>query len=64
MTRWGYEPFKEPFLESFQGATSLPFGYLILDLHPHTPSTQRVRTNTLPMQQRFTTIDLREKENT
>ena len=30
--------------ESFQDATSQPFGYLMLDLHPRTQNIQRVRT--------------------
>ena len=34
-------------LESFQDATSKPFGYLVMDLQPRTPNIQRVRTNIL-----------------
>ena len=33
--------------ESFQDATSKPFGYLVMDLHPRTPNIQRLRTNIL-----------------
>lgn len=33
--------------ESFQDATSKPFGYLLMDLHPRTPNIQRLRTNIL-----------------
>ena len=43
-----------PFVwESFQDATSQPFGYLMLDLHPHTQNIQRVRTRILPTEHRF-----------
>ena len=30
-------------LESFEDATSSPFGYLVMDLHPWTPNIQRLR---------------------
>ena len=43
-----------PFVwESFQDATSQPFGYLMLDLHPRTQNIQRVRTRILPTEHRF-----------
>ena len=35
-------------LESFQDATSRPYGYLMLDMHQLTPDNMRVRTNILP----------------
>lgn len=35
-------------LESFEDATSNPFGYLVMDLHPRTPNIQRLRTKILP----------------
>ena len=34
--------------ESFQDATSHPFGYLVLDLHPRTQNIQQLRTRILP----------------
>ena len=38
-----------PFVwESFQDATSQPFGYLMMDLHPRTPDIQRLRTRIFP----------------
>ena len=43
-----------PFVwESFQDATSQPSGYLMLDLHPRTHYTQRVRARILPTEHRF-----------
>ena len=43
-----------PFVwESFQDATSQPFGYLMLDLHLRTQNIQRVKTRILPTQHRF-----------
>ena len=43
-----------PFVwESFQYATSQPFGYLMLDLHPCMQNIQRVRTRILPTEHRF-----------
>ena len=43
-----------PFVwKSFHGATSQPFGYLMLDLHPRTQNIQRVRTRILPSEHRF-----------
>ena len=43
-----------PFVwESFQDATSQPFGYLMLDLHTRTQNIQQVRTRILPTEHRF-----------
>jgi len=43
-----------PFVwESFQDATSHPFGYLMLDLHPPTQKIQRVRTKILLTEHHF-----------
>jgi len=41
----GHVPFA---WESFQDATSQPYGYLVMDLHPQTPAVQRLRTNIIP----------------
>ena len=38
----------EYWLESFNDATTRPYGYLLLDLHQLTPENTRPRTNTLP----------------
>ena len=35
-------------LDSFHDATSKPFGYLLLDMHPTTQENMRLRTNILP----------------
>jgi hypothetical protein len=35
-------------LQSFQDATTRPYGYLLLDLHQLTPENMRLRTNILP----------------
>jgi hypothetical protein len=35
-------------LDSFHDATSKPFGYLLLDMHPTTQENLRLRTNILP----------------
>ena len=41
-------PHKVPFvMESFQDATTRPYGYLLFDLHPSTPEEYRLRTNIL-----------------
>ena len=32
-------------MESFQNATSIPYGYLLFDLHPSTPDDYRLRSN-------------------
>ena len=32
-------------MESFQDATSQPYGYLLFDLHPSTPDDYRLRSN-------------------
>ena len=34
-------------LQSFQGATAKPYGYLLLDLHQLTPDNMQLRTNIL-----------------
>lgn len=36
------------FMEAYNDATSLPFGYLVLDLKPSTPDCMRVRSRILP----------------
>jgi hypothetical protein len=38
-------------LESFEDATSKPFGYLVLDHHPRSYDEKRVLTNILPSEQ-------------
>ena len=43
-------------LESFQDATSKPFGYLVMDLHPRTPNIQRLRAKLLPATQTYSVI--------
>lgn len=43
-------------LESFQDATSKPFGYLVMDLHPRTPNIQRLRAKILPATQTYPVI--------
>ena len=41
-------PHKVPFvMESFQDATTKPYGYLLFDLHPSTPEEYRLRANIL-----------------
>ena len=47
--------------ESFQDATSKPFGYLIMDLHPRTPNIQRLRTNILSGSHSYPVIYMDEK---
>ena len=42
--------------ESFQDATSHPFGYLVLDLHPRTQNIQRLRTRILPTSHSYPVI--------
>ena len=37
--------------ESFQYTTSQPYGYLVMDLHPRSPSTLQIRSNILPSSQ-------------
>ena len=39
--------------ESFQDATSRPYGYLLCDLKPETPSDIRLRTNIFPGETQF-----------
>ena len=40
-------------VQSFQDATKKPNGYLLLDLHQHTPENMRLRTNILPGQKQI-----------
>ena len=42
--------------ESFQDATSNPFGNLVLDLHPRTRNIQRLRTRILPTSHSYPVI--------
>ena len=39
--------------ESFQDATSRPYGYLLCDLKPETPTVFRLRTNVFPGETQF-----------
>ena len=39
--------------ESFQDATSRPYGYLLCDLKPETPTVFRLRTNVFPGDTQF-----------
>ena len=39
--------------ESFQDATSTPYGYLLCDLKPETPTVFRLRTNVFPGETQF-----------
>jgi hypothetical protein len=36
--------------EAFKDSTSIPFGYLLIDLKQRTPENQRIRTHILPGQ--------------
>ena len=47
--------------ESFQDATSQPFGYLVFDLHPRTPNIQRLRTRILPATHSYPVIYVNKK---
>ena len=47
--------------ESFQDATSHPFGYLVLDLHPRTPNIHRLRTRILPTSHSYPVIYVNKK---
>ena len=47
--------------ESFQDATSQPYGYLMLDLHPRTPGTLRLRSNILPVSQTYPVVYVNKK---
>ena len=47
--------------ESFQDATSQPHGYLMLDLHPRTPVTLRLRSNILPLSQTYSVVYVNKK---
>ena len=43
-------------LESFDDATSKPFGYILLDMHPATAENLRLRTNILPYERQIVYI--------
>ena len=47
--------------ESFQDATSQPYGYLMLDLHPRTPAILRLRSNILPVSQSLPVVYVNKK---
>ena len=47
--------------ESFQDATSQPYGYLMLDLHPRTPVTLRLQSNILPLSQTYPVVYVNKK---
>lgn len=38
------------FMDSYQKATSKPYGYLLVDIHPHTDKSYQLRSNILPGQ--------------
>lgn len=38
------------FMDSYQKATSKPYGYLLVDINPHTDKSYQLRTNILPGQ--------------
>ena len=42
--------------ESFQDATSRPYGYLFCDLKPETPTVFRLRTNVFPGETQFACV--------
>ena len=48
LARQMYPKNSEYLLESFNDATTRPYGYLLLDLHQLTPENMRLRTNILP----------------
>ena len=50
-------------LESFQDATSKPFGYLVMDLHPRTPNIQRLRAKILPATHTYPVIYVDKKSH-
>ena len=45
-------------LESFQDATDKPFGYLLFDMHPTTPSSFRLRTHIFPDERHMAYVKL------
>ena len=47
--------------ESFQDATSQPYGYLMFDLHPWTPVTLRLCSNILPESQSYPAVNINKK---
>ena len=48
LARQMYPKNSEYLLESFNDATTRPYGYPLLDLHQLTPENMRLRTNILP----------------
>jgi hypothetical protein len=42
------------FLDAYKDATSVPYGYLLVDLHPSTDSFLRLRTNIFPDDEEYT----------
>ena len=50
--------------ESFQDATSQPYGNLMLDLHPRTLAILRLRSNILPVSQSLPVVYVNKTTNT
>ena len=56
LARQMYPKNSEYLLESFNDATTRPYGYLLLDLHQLTPENIRLRTNILPNEKQIVYI--------